>query len=1011
MIIFDDVMDRDKVVFHMEAQNYSLMTYTTNDNPKVIEVQDVSVDDVHFFNKQAMRAYKDADKGFIVLTDNIFKKIPDKKMTITMWIFASELRDESILFPYSGTVYDAQYKNYMYANCRPVHEIRVENNLTIYHTTHYTSGSYYMGKVPNNKWCFITVCIDGNVNSENKIRLYIDGQLISPGYTTDDSNPLGFDMDWYDITKVGMQNRWEFLGGNIANLYYLQEFTVYNDCLVYDEAFEVPTVPSNSKLQLPLSTRVYLGNMQTGSEDHISNDAGQQYLGAYSDTSKSSVTMKNQSRSITSIAFIGDAWTLPTPNYWVDIVKNSLNNVSCTFKAVSNATSAQIKSQFDSVIDSVDMIVCNIGEGNYISNLDAIEAVEVVQYMVSNVVNKSKVLFIASYTQMGTRVSENVKNEMKYLKHLHHLLNDYFYGPDSPRSYPLLYYMDMYVVTNLIYDFQPQHYLEDGIHLSLSGHQEYANTVLPKLRDLISYYNTYQYPKQTYWDINCKLLIAKYDLIKDINPCTIEVNNTPWFFELTIPWPYEQFKEDEQFFLVAPNGQFVPEYDYIRQGDKIRLQNDPYNAGYAQEWKFVFLHKHLFYSVRKFEQSIETVQNKRTYTFDSPYDRVVDLKEKVRVYYDRNFLNPQSNLYEWNNERSEITFSSSLDFSGQHLISFLCFYTGTNNEDTTAMLPMSGFVEFSKNKIDRVYDKDLFAVFLNGKLVSKQNILDYSSRIHKLINVNSRYDLQVMNMSPQISYLTPFFQMPHKKNLNKTCIWEFFSKLRVPYPKVYHPRYYVYPDWLTPVEWKPVINNTNFYLNLLHHGVQESEKHKDLHYTIRFFRDPWESEPEPVKVLAQVRLKGNTEQFYSDHTYQTLIGTLPTSLTQDTSKTARLDAPGFPNGLNRAMYYDDNKSYPKWNCLFSIQVQNILNADRTYSQAKYGYSIDGIMARLEINNQQIDHYNRLYYELDADNYERDAEIEILEWTISSGPNNTGNVWYRKMLRFFPFYTPSFPEED
>ena len=138
---------------------------------------------------------------------------------------------------------------------------------------------------------------------------------------------------------------------------------------------------------------------------------------------------------------------------------------------------------------------------------------------------------------------------------------------------------------------------------------------------------------------------------------------------------------------------------------------------------------------------------------------------------------------------------------------------------------------------------------------------------------------------------------------------------------------------------------------------------------------------------------------------------LPSSLTQDTGKTERQDAPGFPNGLNRGMYYENNKSYPKWNCLFSVQIQSILNNDTEFTQAKYGYSIDGIMARLEISNQKIDHYNRLYYELDTDNYERDVEIEVLEWTISDGKNNTGNIWYRKMLRFFPFYTPNFPEED
>ena len=61
--------------------------------------------------------------------------------------------------------------------------------------------------------------------------------------------------------------------------------------------------------------------------------------------------------------------------------------------------------------------------------------------------------------------------------------------------------------------------------------------------------------------------------------------------------------------------------------------------------------------------------------------------------------------------------------------------------------------------------------------------------------------------------------------------------------------------------------------------------------------------------------------------------------------------------------------------------------------------------------EKKDDWYRVYYELVCDNYERDTEIEILEWVISSKPNGEGDIWYRKLIPFLPFDTPNFPPMD
>ena len=177
----------------------------------------------------------------------------------------------------------------------------------------------------------------------------------------------------------------------------------------------------------------------------------------------------------------------------------------------------------------------------------------------------------------------------------------------------------------------------------------------------------------------------------------------------------------------------------------------------------------------------------------------------------------------------------------------------------------------------------------------------------------------------------------------------------------------------------------------------KSEKKKtDLQYTLKFFRDHFEEEPEAVRVVGQIRLKGNEEQWYPDHEHQTIIGTLPSTLT----------------------------NIPYDTCLMSIQAKTIFDNDIEFTQDHtrvkntYPYnvplfedSIDGIMARLEIRDQKIDHWYRLYYELTTNNYERDVEVEILEWVISSEYGGYGEVYYRKTIPFLPWETPSFPEEN
>jgi hypothetical protein len=477
----------------------------------------------------------------------------------------------------------------------------------------------------------------------------------------------------------------------------------------------------------------------------------------------------------------------------------------------------------------------------------------------------------------------------------------------------------------------------------------------------------------SYFD--CRMAVNKLNYSKELFTGKINVTVDSTIILFNIPFPYAMFT-DIEFFVTKMDGTLVPEYYYSRVSPtQIKFNSNAIQISAGEQIRFTFCHKHEFYAVRKFEQSIET-NGSYEYQFNSPYDNVVNLQKRVRVFYDRRFLYPDMELYKFDSDTGKIKFNSSFNMGFGHLISFLCFYTGTKqNDKTISKLPMSGYIEFNRKYVDRIYDKDLFATFVNGKLVSKDKILDISSTIHKIsTDIKTRNDLQVLNMSPRLNFFVPYLKMGYtkKKVATNEFLYEFPCTLKVYYPDVYHERYYINPNILNPVEYQPMIpDNLDYYITLLHHGLNDSDKKNGVAYTINYFRDNYKTEAEAVKVIAQLRLKGNEEEFFPDSPTAVLLGTIGPTMTSN--------------------YYDKP--------LLTIQASTIFNADTTYNGMKD--SIDGIMCRMEINPISKDNYHRVFYELNTTYYERDTEVGIFEWVISDKPEGMGNVYYRKTIYMHP----------
>ena len=483
-----------------------------------------------------------------------------------------------------------------------------------------------------------------------------------------------------------------------------------------------------------------------------------------------------------------------------------------------------------------------------------------------------------------------------------------------------------------------------------------------------------------YIDVSLKVPIFEFNREFTVK---LNVDGTNTIVRLDIPFPYPNFTEQPFFLTSVDDGRFIPEYYYDRINEK-QIQFKKGNPFGITEWdgvRFTFMHKHGFYAVHKHEQTIELIDSKKTYKIKSPYTNKVNLQQRMKVFYDGKLLYPDPSIYSIDSTRGSITLKyKSLEIKKGHIITLLCFYTGTYwSDNTITNLPMSGYIDFDEKYIDRVYDKDLFNVFVNGKLLSRDQLIDISNRTHKIgEDIKSRYNVQVRGMSPRISSLVPYFKKAYEEEEsgNKKFTYEFPVTLKVYYPEDPQNRKYLLPDIFNPIEYKSMVpDNTEWYISLLHHGLLETNKYSKVTYNLRFFRDDYTLDPEPVQIITQLRLKGNEEEFYPDSPTATLIGTLPAVMS-----TNNVDS-----------------------SLFTIKAKTVFDNDTTVNTMSG--SIDGIMCRMKILDTKIDHYNRVYYELYASRYERDTQVDIFEWVISDKPNGEGHVYYRKSIHMLPYNEP------
>jgi len=493
---------------------------------------------------------------------------------------------------------------------------------------------------------------------------------------------------------------------------------------------------------------------------------------------------------------------------------------------------------------------------------------------------------------------------------------------------------------------------------------------------------------------------------------TVKLDTSDQRLVVDIPYPYKKFT-DMEFFCTKLDGTLIPEYYYkkINNNTQIVFNPNTIQITVAEDIRFTFCHKHGFYHVQKYEQTNFLKDGEKKVKFNSPYNRIVNLFERVRVFIDRKFIWPDVGVYMFDNNTGIADFKKLSP--GKHEIDFLCFYTGTKKNDyTVPKLPMSGYIEFMKRHADRVWDKNLFAAFVNGTLISRDDIKDMTSRIHKIKrDIKTRYNLEVLNLSPRLSYLTPYLKMKYAfdndaSKQSHPWNWEFPITMKVYYPdKEFDDRYIVEPNntTLNPIEYKPLVpDNLDYYITLMHHGQTEFPDGDYVSYDLSFYRDKFWDKPDIVSVFAMVRPKGNEEEFYPDTVrnvrYTQHVDAAANSLYYTNDTDPRLNGTNHWTlmGTLPPIIKNIGHDVP----YFSIKARDVYDNDIDTDHLKPD-AVDGIMCRMSILQTMKDFYHHLYYSLNTTYYEFGTEVGVFEWVISSERDGAGQVYYRKTISLVP----------
>ena len=227
-----------------------------------------------------------------------------------------------------------------------------------------------------------------------------------------------------------------------------------------------------------------------------------------------------------------------------------------------------------------------------------------------------------------------------------------------------------------------------------------------------------------------------------------------------IPYPAlvsTPFRDNK--FLLFIRGIFIPEDNYSISNNNLKLtiDNTDIKLKAFDELTFLFCHAYDLTDVNKSEFTIALANGQHSFTFPSVYTSSIDLSDRVLVFYGGTYIDSSRYIID------RLTRTMTLkDIPGENdssrKVSVVFLYTGLKANGSIAMLPQSGYICLNEHYIDRNYNKELMMIFVNGKKVPKNYIMDITNSIKKInVDIKTGYDLVALSTSPLITEFKEFY--------------------------------------------------------------------------------------------------------------------------------------------------------------------------------------------------------------------------------------------------------------
>lgn len=474
-------------------------------------------------------------------------------------------------------------------------------------------------------------------------------------------------------------------------------------------------------------------------------------------------------------------------------------------------------------------------------------------------------------------------------------------------------------------------------------------------------------------------------------------------FIVEIPFPYPQFT-DMQFFLTqvkylpsvprkmmlsssisTVDNLFIPQRYYSRYDERHLVFSNDLGLQEGDEIRFTFCHNDGKFHIQKLEFYFKAQGNASFYHLDmfSPYKKTIENTDvKFRVFVNRKEIVLNKD-YTINNETGILEFiNDDLATSTDDRIDLLCFFTGID-DTAVADLPMSGYIYLKRNMIDRNYNNNLMATFINGKLVPRDKILHISNNIYKIKeDIKSRYDLQILNMSNRINSMVPFYKQSTSFPFTSTLLHDgeivdnfhpryteknFNISITVPALVTYgRQHFYMYHN---PIFFDPhyLLEKKDYYISFIH-----SSSH-NLLYELNFYNNDTDPNKSSVNVTLELHIKTPFEDTLEESRSTILLTKLPATVT---------------NTGNEYVYA----------CL---KVSQIINLDIWNN--RFLEMCDGVTIRIEPERTYQDQPSEVYFDMTASNFEdyEKEQITVFEVRISDSYDGLGQVLYSKFITFNP----------